>query len=223
MKAITAVAVLAGACAGCSTLKQEPISIYKNGQKEVLGTATTWSSDKVAAVVVDRKICMQLPTRIVSLGAGGSAAGAADLGALLKQYGASDNDIVGAVKGYYSAGAAPAVVATERTTFLSYSLFYLCQMAMNNSLEPAQVGTMIQFMVEQAAKIEPLQPPKIGTAIAKETQDQTNESLPRSPSSPTEETSAQMSTALRQELNIENGVKQQAQEITDSITGREAK
>lgn len=223
MRAITAVAVLAGACAGCSTLKQEPIGIYKNGQKEVLGTATTWSSDKVAAVVVDRKICMQLPTRIVSLGSGGSAAGAADIGAMLKQYGASGNDIAGAVKGYFSTAAAPAIAATERTTFLSYSLFYLCQMAMNGSFNATEVGDMFQFIVEQAGRMEPSQPPATETVRAKEPKDPTDDGSPRNQANASAETPGQMSAAARQQLSIENGVKQQAQKITDSITGREAK
>lgn len=144
------------ALSGCSTLKQERLRVLEGGKGDI-GSITTWSSDKASAVVIDKKVCMQLPTRVVNLGT--------DQAVALKGKGKNDGgqttpkvdaELAAAGASGYRASSTLAVVATERTTFLSYSLFYLCQMAMNDSLKEESVKELVRFMVEESAKISPV-------------------------------------------------------------------
>lgn len=155
MKAITALAVVAVACAGCSTLKNEPIRVSDGTIQKTVGTVTTWSPDKAAAVVVDGKVCMQLPTRIVSLSTGGQGAILVDANGVPVAAGGGKVKAGAGGDGNFKSTAAPTFHASERVTFLSHSLFYLCQMAMNGSLKEAQIEKMMEFMVGEAAKIQP--------------------------------------------------------------------
>ncbi len=173
MKAMTAVAVLAVACAGCSTLKREPINTFDGSTRRTVGSVTTWSPDKAAAVVVNDKMCMQLPTRLVSLGTENTAAGVAKLGDAFTAQGVKGTEMGGVMNSYFSSTASSAIVPTERTTFLSFGLFYLCQMAMNDSIKEPQVEQMIRFLVTESAKIgvnaeaaAPKQPPPQDPPVA---------------------------------------------------------
>lgn len=154
MKAITALAVVVVACAGCSTLKNEPIRVSDGSHRKTVGTVTTWSPDKAAAVVVDNKVCMQLPTRIVSLSTGGKGLVAVDGNGIPISSGGKIKGAAGG-DGNFQSTAAPTFHASERVTFLSHSLFYLCQLAMNGALEKSQVTEMMQFLVAESAKIAP--------------------------------------------------------------------
>lgn len=153
MKAITAVVVVAIASAGCSTLKREPIIQGYGKNKWTIGTVTTWSPDKAAAVVVGGKACMQLPTRLVNLGTSGGGAGTVNVPGQVNAGGGGAGD--------FRSDATSALVATERTTFLSFGLFYMCQMAMNKSIDETTLKDMLAMVVETSASLKPppVQPP----------------------------------------------------------------
>lgn len=153
MKAITAVVVVAIASAGCSTLKSEPIVQGYGKNKWTIGTVTTWSPDKAAAVVLGDKACMQLPTRLVNLGTSGGGAGTVNVPGEVNAGGGGAGD--------FRSDATSALVATERTTFLSFGLFYMCQMAMNKSIGEATLKDMLSMVVQTSATLEPppIQPP----------------------------------------------------------------
>lgn len=160
MKAITALAVVVVACVGCSTLKQEPIQISDGVTTKTVGSVTTWSPDKAAAVVVNQKVCMQLPTRIVSLGGGGVGAASADANGVPSLAGGGSVKAAAAAAGDWKSTASSAITSTERTTFLSFGLFYLCQMAMNGSIKEQRIEEMMQFLVTESVKIgDPKQVP----------------------------------------------------------------
>ncbi|WP_369939910.1 hypothetical protein [Xanthomonas medicagonis] len=158
MKAITVVVVVAMASAGCSTLKSESIKQREGGNEKTIGTVTTWSPDKAAAVVVGGQVCMQLPTRLVNLGTSGAAAGYADV--------SGQGKLGGSGAGDFRSDATSSVVATERTTFLSFGLFYICQMAMNGSLDGAALEKMLSMVVATSATLKPApaQPPSLVVA-----------------------------------------------------------
>lgn len=153
MKAITAVVVVAIASAGCSTLKREPIIQAYGKNKWTIGTVTTWSPDKAAAVVLGDKVCMQLPTRLVNLGTSGGGAGTINVPGEVNAGGGGAGD--------FRSDATSALVATERTTFLSFGLFYICQMAMNGSINDAALKDMLSMVVQTSATLKPppVQPP----------------------------------------------------------------
>ncbi|HEL5053339.1 TPA: hypothetical protein UOA92_001113 [Stenotrophomonas maltophilia] len=153
MKAITALVVVVVACAGCSTLKQEPIQISDGVKTKTVGSVTTWSPDKAAAVVVNQKVCMQLPTRIVSLGGGGLGAASGDASGVKSVAGGANVKAAAAAAGDWKSTASSAITSTERTTFLSFGLFYLCQMAMNGSIKEQRIEEMMQFLVTESVKI----------------------------------------------------------------------
>ncbi|UNK43737.1 hypothetical protein MNO14_06670 [Luteimonas sp. S4-F44] len=153
MKAITAVVVVAIASAGCSTLKSESI-VQRDGKSEkTIGTVTTWSPDKAAAVVLGDKACLQLPTRLVNVGTSGRGAAAVNV--------AGQGNAGGGGAGDFRSDSTSALVATERTTFLSFGLFYMCQMAMNKSINDATLKDMLTMVVATSATLKPppVQPP----------------------------------------------------------------
>lgn len=149
MKAITAVVVvaIAIASAGCSTLKSESITQREGKSEKMIGSVTTWSPDKAALVVVDGKVCMQLPTRLVNIGTSGRGAGYADV--------SGQGRVGGGGAGDFRSDATSSVVATERTTFLSFGLFYICQMAMNGTIKDALLEKMLSMIVSTSATLEP--------------------------------------------------------------------
>ncbi len=96
---------------------------------------------------------MQLPTRLVNLGTSGAAAGNANV--------SGQGSVGGGGAGDFRSDATSALVATERTTFLSFGLFYICQMAMNESIDKATLQSMLSMVVQTSATLEPppIQPP----------------------------------------------------------------
>ncbi|WP_188151463.1 hypothetical protein [Teredinibacter waterburyi] len=154
---------------GCTQLggtyfKRSYISIA-DSNKETVGTILVWEADTSAAILFkDGEACMQtalaiktanmkaeakLSDAILNLSKTAQAV-AADPAATASSQALLD------VSGSIQEAASMLTTTTERTAFLNMGMFYICQIAANDSITPAQAGTLITTLITSASGMKKL-------------------------------------------------------------------
>lgn len=113
-------------------------------------------------------------------------------------------------------------MATERTTFLSFGLFYLCQMTMNGSFSPSQAGELLEFIVAKSANIEPMQPPKIADA-KEDARTEANQDAMANASPLAGSATARPGSDVRQQIDVVDEMERQVRDMKNQMSGDTAR
>lgn len=155
------VALTTSACAQLwgTDFKKSYLSIKKDPEHETVGTLFVWEADTSAAVLFkDGGACMQtaLAFKTVNIKAKVKLSDA-----LLKLKSITDapdntpvtNKELAKITGSIEEAAHMLTTTTERTTFLNIGMFYICQIAANNSVDEEATNTLIKSLIKAASKI----------------------------------------------------------------------
>lgn len=159
---ITLAALLSG-CAqlGGTKFKHSYSSIKDKDNKETVGTLFVWEADTSAAVLLkDGKACMQtalavktteidakakISEALLSLSQTAAAVAASPASAPSQPLA----DVTASIK----EAAKLLTTTTERTAFLNVGMFYMCQLAANNSITQEQTKLVLEALVKAAASV----------------------------------------------------------------------
>lgn len=154
---------------GCTQLggtyfKRSYISIADSDKKTV-GTILVWEADTSAAILFkDGEACMQTALAIKTANMKAEAKLSDAILNLSKTAQAIAADPSSAassqalleVSGSIQEAASMLTTTTERTAFLNMGMFYICQVAANDSITDAQADSLIETLIKSASGMKKL-------------------------------------------------------------------
>ena len=160
--------IIATFLSGCSQLggtyfKRSYISIA-DGDNDTVGTILVWEADTSAAILFrDGEACMQtaLAIKTANMKAETKLSDAIlnlskTAQAVAIDPAASSSQALLDISSSIQEAASMLTTTTERTAFLNMGMFYVCQIAANDSITPAQADTLIKTLITSASGMKKL-------------------------------------------------------------------
>lgn len=147
-------AALVIATSGCASTKRSSIAF----QKDSGGSLSVWDADMSAAIAYGSgKMCMQRALAIKNIDANATAKlseAVLDLAKAVQSAAAGGRSgELASLTGTIKQTASILTTSTERTAFLDYGMFYICQISANGSISSQETSNLIELLIAASAQI----------------------------------------------------------------------